>query len=236
VADAAISGSGATLSPAENQSFTGGAATFTDANPYAVASQFTATINWGDGTTTSGAIAADPNVYAQFDVSGTHTYTQPGSFPVLVTISDAGGQSSTAQSTATVSSTNLALGLAATAAAGSFNTAVSGSGDTNTSSFDLGFGSLAAVNAATTTSTSSAPTPTTGAMTTSSNPPVPPSTSYSSSTTITESGPDWTLTETIGVSFVRTVTGNSTSGKFTESFLLTVSYHYHQADSYVFGA
>jgi hypothetical protein len=51
------------------QSFTGTVATFT--TPLAVTG-WTATINWGDGTTTSGTIVADP--HGGFDVTGTHTY------------------------------------------------------------------------------------------------------------------------------------------------------------------
>jgi hypothetical protein len=76
---------------------------------FATAGQFTATINWGDGTTLTGTISVDPQVYQQFDVAGTHTYTVPGSFPVFVTISDAGGQSTTAQASATVTTANSAL-------------------------------------------------------------------------------------------------------------------------------
>ena len=47
-------------------------ATFTEANSNAGAGNFTATINWGDGTSSTGTISVDPK--GGFDVSGTHTY------------------------------------------------------------------------------------------------------------------------------------------------------------------
>jgi hypothetical protein len=59
-------------------------ASFTDSNAAAVAGSFTATINWGDGTTTPGAITGGPT----FVVSGNHTYAVSGTFTVSVTISD----------------------------------------------------------------------------------------------------------------------------------------------------
>jgi hypothetical protein len=56
-----------------NQSFSGTVATFTPASGNASAANFTATIEWGDGTTSTGAIVADPN--GGFDVTGSHTYS-----------------------------------------------------------------------------------------------------------------------------------------------------------------
>jgi hypothetical protein len=67
-------------------------ASFTDSNAAAVASNFTATINWGDGTTSAGTITGGPT----FLVSGTHTYAVGGTFTVSVTISDAAPGTGTA--------------------------------------------------------------------------------------------------------------------------------------------
>ena len=39
-------------------------ATFTDANPNATAGDFTATINWGDGTSTTGTVVAQTKLLA----------------------------------------------------------------------------------------------------------------------------------------------------------------------------
>src|SRR5581483_4555792 len=58
---------------------------FTDANPLALASDFTATINWGDGTLPSaGTIVAAGG--GGFDVAGTHTYVLNGAFTITTTI------------------------------------------------------------------------------------------------------------------------------------------------------
>jgi len=65
---------------------------FTDANPLATAGQFSATIDWGDGTTTSGTVAHAVN-QPFFVVTGNHVYAKSGSYKVTTTIQDAGGSS-----------------------------------------------------------------------------------------------------------------------------------------------
>jgi hypothetical protein len=85
----------------------GTVATFTDADPDAQLSDYTATIDWGDGSSpTTGTIAADPG--GGFDVSGTHTYTSVAAsvnFPVKVTINDVGGAQTSASSAVAVTVT-----------------------------------------------------------------------------------------------------------------------------------
>jgi hypothetical protein len=100
VADAALTAAGVSVTATEGASTTATVATFTDANPNATASEFTATINWGDGTSSTGTVAADG--VGGFSVTGTHTYAEDGSNPVIVTINDAGGQSASTTGTATV--------------------------------------------------------------------------------------------------------------------------------------
>ena len=75
-------------------------AIFKDANPLSVASDFTATIDWGDGSTSSGTVAA--NGHGTFRVLGSHTYAATGRFAVTVTITDAEGSSVTVISDARV--------------------------------------------------------------------------------------------------------------------------------------
>ena len=59
-------------------------ATFTDANPLAAAADYTATVNWGDGTTTAATVVADG---AGFAVVGGHTYSAaPVGSAVTVTV------------------------------------------------------------------------------------------------------------------------------------------------------
>jgi hypothetical protein len=69
--------------------FTGSVATFSDSDPSAKASQFTATINWGDGRISNGAVQA--NAQGGFDVIGTNTYTTARLFPTSVHIQDFDG-------------------------------------------------------------------------------------------------------------------------------------------------
>jgi WD40 repeat protein len=76
-------------------------ATFTDADPAGVLSDYTATIDWGDGTTTPGAVVA--NGAAGFAVNGTHTYSTAGVFTVVVTVHDVGGATASTQIAAGIS-------------------------------------------------------------------------------------------------------------------------------------
>jgi hypothetical protein len=110
VADATITLTGTPISAFEGLPFTGLVATFTSGNPSAVASGFTATIDWGDGTTTAGAIAEDAS--NTFHVSGTHTYKEEGSFTPTITVK---GVTTTvsASPTATVADSPLSPGLGA---------------------------------------------------------------------------------------------------------------------------
>jgi hypothetical protein len=71
-APADVQGAGTAITAVYNQSFTGAVAAFTPQSSTATASDFTATINWGDGTTSTGTIVAGPN--GTFQVTGTHTY------------------------------------------------------------------------------------------------------------------------------------------------------------------
>src|SRR5207237_1144416 len=84
VNDAALTASnGAGFTATEgNLSATVTVATFTDANPGASAADFAGTtIAWGDGTAASTAlVVADSGTPGQFDVTGTHTYTEENGY------------------------------------------------------------------------------------------------------------------------------------------------------------
>jgi uncharacterized protein (TIGR03118 family) len=75
------------IAAVEGTAFNGAAATFTSTDP--ASATVTATINWGDGTTTTGTVAPDPA--GGFDVNGTHTYTEEGTYQVRVALSDTAG-------------------------------------------------------------------------------------------------------------------------------------------------
>src|SRR5437773_1806580 len=63
---------GATITGSPNTPLTNvTVATRPDTNPASTASEFTATIDWGDGTTTTGTIVGSNG---SFSVQGTHTY------------------------------------------------------------------------------------------------------------------------------------------------------------------
>jgi hypothetical protein len=92
-------------------------ATFRDMNPGGDISDFGASINWGDGTTSDGTIVAGP---AGYQVMGIHTYSASGDYGVTVTINSTGGVSATAQSLARISPVTLTpRGLTASTTVGS---------------------------------------------------------------------------------------------------------------------
>jgi PKD repeat protein len=77
--------------------------TFTDGNPNAPLSDFSATINWGDGTDSSGGVSA--GVGNIFDVTGSHTYAKGGTYTVATTVNDIGGSSTSSTTTGTGNAT-----------------------------------------------------------------------------------------------------------------------------------
>ncbi len=81
-------------------SFQGKIASFTTTDPRATSANFTALVNWGDGQSSTAAVA--PNPAGGFFVLGDHTYAQPGTFSVSTTISDDQGHSVADTTTATV--------------------------------------------------------------------------------------------------------------------------------------
>jgi hypothetical protein len=118
IGDATLSASGTTVKGTEGASLTGPVATFSDANSFAVASDFTATINWGDGISTTGTVASDGS--GGFVVTGSHTYAEDGNYSLMVTISDKGGAGTSASSSAQVADAALtAMGSPVSAVEGS---------------------------------------------------------------------------------------------------------------------
>jgi hypothetical protein len=111
VADAALTATGVPVSATANVQFKGTVATFTDANPDGKASEYTASIEWGDGASTAGTVGASGKGFA---VTGTHTYAAGGEYATKITISDVGGSKATATSTAKVSSEIVAFTIEAT--------------------------------------------------------------------------------------------------------------------------
>jgi uncharacterized repeat protein (TIGR01451 family) len=87
-ADALLTGGASqSLVAVEGAAFSGSVGTFTDADPHGTATDYTATIDWGDGQTSSGGISGT----GPFTVFGTHVYEEEGSYSVTVFVADAGG-------------------------------------------------------------------------------------------------------------------------------------------------
>src|SRR5205085_10247285 len=90
------------LRAAERIPFSGAVATFTNTFAGNTAADFTATIDWGDGTSSAGTVTDDGA--GNYTVSGTHTYANEGNFNVSAVLSEdvAGAASATATGTASV--------------------------------------------------------------------------------------------------------------------------------------
>jgi hypothetical protein len=113
-----LTGTGLTVAPVENLSFSGNVATFVDSNPSALPSDFTATIDWGDGTVTAGTVSggsgSDFTVSgSDFTVSGSHTYAEDGTYITSVTLTDDAPGTASATATGAANVAENAFGLTA---------------------------------------------------------------------------------------------------------------------------
>ena len=114
ISDQAIAATATNFSSTEGKPFTGTVASFTDADTIATAADYSATISWGDGSSSAGTVAGAAGA---FTVSGSHTYAEEGAEQVTVTITDTDNpsNSATANSTATVADAALAASPACSA-------------------------------------------------------------------------------------------------------------------------
>jgi large repetitive protein len=99
-----------------DSAFQGKIASFTTTDPRATTADFTAVVNWGDGHTSTAAVASNPA--GGFFVLGDHTYAQSGTFTVVTTISDDQGHSVADSTTASVGMPLASHGLKVSAVAG----------------------------------------------------------------------------------------------------------------------
>jgi RHS repeat-associated protein len=84
-----LSGQGVAIAATEESDFSGTVATFSDKDPNAAASDYTAVIDWGDGNVTAGGVQADPN--GGFDVVGDYSYATTGNYNVTATVTRTDG-------------------------------------------------------------------------------------------------------------------------------------------------
>jgi hypothetical protein len=102
--DPVITASGTTLTAIEDTGFTNTVATFVDPDPAASASEFLATIAWGDGSSSAGTISGPTG--GPFSISGTHTYASAATDVAAVYISDVDAKTgSSTRVTSSVAST-----------------------------------------------------------------------------------------------------------------------------------
>ena len=109
--DAQITGKSETVTATEGTSFNGKVATFSDPDMGALEGEYSASIDWGDGHTSTGTVSGSNG---WFSVSGSHTYNDEvvGSDTITVTITDTdnSANSATVTDTATVNDANLTAG------------------------------------------------------------------------------------------------------------------------------
>jgi streptogramin lyase len=108
----------------------------------AKAGDFTVTIEWGDGTTTTGALTdpyspvgrtGQPQNETDFSIRGSHAYARAGNFTISVTVARAGGGSATGSAPASVVDESI-TGIPATTSASAsvpFNAVTVGSFNDN---------------------------------------------------------------------------------------------------------
>jgi uncharacterized repeat protein (TIGR01451 family) len=101
-----LSGAVSPITPVEGAAFSGAVATFTDGYPNNVAADFTATITWGDGTTTAGTVTL---LGGSATVSGNHTYVEQGAYTYSVTLTDDAPGTATGTASGTVNVADAAL-------------------------------------------------------------------------------------------------------------------------------
>jgi hypothetical protein len=98
---------GATLAVVQGNTFTATVATFSDSFTAATAGDFSASVDWGDGTKSAAQVVGSAG---QFRVVAKNAYTRQGSFPIVVTIGDdASGATPTVVNVAATVATDLVL-------------------------------------------------------------------------------------------------------------------------------
>jgi hypothetical protein len=186
-----LSGTPRTFPASVGNSFTTVVASFTDTLTSQVVSDFTATINWGDATTSAGTVSGGSG---SFQVSGTHTYAGSGNFTVTVTLSDDAPGTATAQVSSTAVVSAAAVNVTATnftvAEGATFNGQVGAFSASDTSKTAASFTATIAWGDATTTAGTVAGS--SGSFTVSGTHTYADEGSFSTTVTVTQSSPSAT--------------------------------------------
>ena len=109
VSDAPLTATGADVWGTQNTALTSvTVAALNDGDPRGQVSDFTGTIDWGDGTAPSAASFVLASA-GRFNVTGTHTYAAPGVYTITINITDKGGSTASTTSTATIGRSTLVV-------------------------------------------------------------------------------------------------------------------------------
>ena len=76
------------LSPSTSEPFSGAVASFYVGTSLSPSSEFSATVNWGDGSTTGATIVQPDGPGTAYEVDAAHTYTASGHYTDTVTVTD----------------------------------------------------------------------------------------------------------------------------------------------------
>jgi type VI protein secretion system component Hcp len=109
VTPAPLAATGIHINAIAGAPFQGAVATFTNADPIGRVTSYTASIDWGDGSTSAGVITDLGG--GKFQVSGSHTYAAPGSDTIRVTVRHNLGYTTTATPNSTATVTSLGSGV-----------------------------------------------------------------------------------------------------------------------------
>ena len=131
---------GSTLSGTVSSAVSGPVASFTDPDSSDPASDFAATIDWGDGSSSGGSVSGGSGNFA---VTGSHTYSAPGVYAITITINRLGNSpsSATATDTAMITGVPTPAAVGAPSVAGdhaSFMSSANPNGLPTTVSFEYG--------------------------------------------------------------------------------------------------
>lgn len=109
VTDAPLAGTGTAISATQGSAFGKTLGTFSDSGPNSGRTDFTASVDWGDGSPASpGTVSGGPGA-GPYTVTGSHTYFAAGTKRISLTVTDAGGATTALRSTATVGSSSLSV-------------------------------------------------------------------------------------------------------------------------------
>jgi hypothetical protein len=105
ITDAPLDSVGRAVEATAGNPFTATVGSFSDApigDAVSPVSDFSATIDWGDSSSTSAGTVVTTSAN-NFSVTGTHSYANPGCFTITTTINDVGGSTTMTTGSATVS-------------------------------------------------------------------------------------------------------------------------------------